>query len=190
MNRLQWITLVVAAFNLLLVWLFPPFDYVSQARAGVATFDGFAWAFDSRTNYVVNKSFLQLEWFVVMLNAAIAWLLLRDRPAKAASGKKFIDWQRIILFGVGVNLLLVLLFPPMENYYAVTRSALPSFDGFYFLFGDHGARAIVPQMLYIEVIFILINGALLYLLLRKGGGIELTPAQRQALAAELRRARK
>lgn len=190
MNRLQWITLVVAALNLLLVWLFPPFDYVSQARSGVATFDGFAWAFDSRPNYVVNKSFLQLEWFVVMLNAAIAWLLLRDRPTKAASGKKSIDWQRIILFGVGVNLLLVLLFPPMENYYAVTRAALPSFDGFYFLFGDHGARAIVPQMLYIEVIFILINGALLYLLLRKGGAVELTPAQRQALAAELRRARK
>jgi hypothetical protein len=190
MNRLQWITLVVAAFNLLLVWLFPPFDYVSQARAGVATFDGFAWAFDQRPNYVVNKSFLQLEFFVVLLNAAIAWLLLRDRPARATGGKKTIDWQRIILFGVGVNLLLVLLFPPMENYYAVTRSALPSFDGFYFLFGDHGERAIVPQMLYIEVIFILINGALLYLLLRKGGGVELTPAQRAALAAELRRAKK
>jgi hypothetical protein len=40
------------------------------------------------------------------------------------------------------------------------------------------------------VIFILINGALLYLLLRKGGGVELTPAQRAALAAELRRAKK
>lgn len=190
MNRLQWITLALAVCNLLLVWLFPPFDYVSQARAGVATFDGFAWKFDVRPNYVVNTSFLQLEFFVVMLNAAIAWLLLRTRPEKAAGAKRSIDWPRVILFGVGLNLMLVLLFPPMENYYAVTRSALPSFDGFYFLFGDHGARAIVPQMLYIEVIFILVNGALLYLLLRKGGGVELTPAQRAALAAELRRARK
>ncbi|MFM9967559.1 MAG: hypothetical protein ACKVQK_04025 [Burkholderiales bacterium] len=190
MNRLQWITLVVAAFNLMLVWLFPPFDYVSQARSGVATFDGFAWAFDERPNYVVNKSFLQLEFFVVLLNAAIAWLLFRDRAAKKLTGKKSIDWQRVVMFGVGINLLLVLLFPPMENYYAVTRAALPSFDGFYFLFGDHGARAIVPQMLYIEVIFILINGALLYLLLRKGGGAELTPAQRAALAAEVRRAQR
>ena len=187
MNRLQWITLALALCNLLLVGLFPPFDYVSQARAGDATFDGFSWAFDARPNFVVNSSFLQLEYFVVMLNAAIAWLLLRDRPAKSATGKKSIDWPRVVLFGVGLNLMLVLLFPPMENYYAITRSALPSFDGFYFLFGDHGARAIVPQMLYIEVVFILINGALLYLLLRKGGGVELTPAQRAALAAELRR---
>ena len=190
MNRLQWITLGLAVFNLLMVYLFPPFDYVSQSRAGVATFDGFAWAFDDRPNYVVNNSFLQLEYFVVLLNAAIAWLLLRDRPIRAASEKKSIDWPRVVMFGVGINLMLVLLFPPMENYYAVSKSALPSFDGFYFLFGDHGARAIVPQMLYVEVIFILINGALLYLLLRKGGGVELTPAQRAAMAAELRRARK
>lgn len=189
MNRLQWITLLLAAVNLVLVWLFPPFDYLSQARANVATFDGFAWAFSARPNYVVNNSFLQLELFVVLLNAAIAWLLLRDRPAVVGSRKKSIDWQRIILIGVGINLLLVLLFPPMENYFAVTRAALPSFDGFYFLFGDHGARAIVPQILYIEVVFILINGAMLYLLLRKSGGVELTPAQRAALAAELRKGR-
>ena len=190
MNRLQWITLVLAALNLALVWLFPPFDYVSQSRLNVATFDGFAWAYSARPNYMVNKSFLQLELFVVLLNTAIAWLLLRDRPAAVAGGNKSVDWQRIILIGVGVNLLLVLLFPPMENYFAVTKAALPSFDGFYFLFGDHGARAIVPQMLYIEVVFILINGALLYLLLRKGGGVELTPALRAALAAELRQGRK
>ena len=189
-NRLQWITLLLAAANLVLVWLFPPFDYVSQARSNVATFDGFAWAFSERPNYVVNSSFLQLELFVVLLNTAIAWLLLRDRPAAAAGERKSVDWQRIVLIGVGVNLLLVLLFPPMENYFAVTKAALPSFDGFYFLFGDHGARAIVPQMLYIEVFFVLINGAILYLLLRKGGGVELTPAQRATLAAELLKGRK
>ncbi len=190
MNRLQWITLLLAAINLVLVWLFPPFDYISQSRLNVATFDGFAWAFLERPNYVVNNSFLQLEMFVVALNAAIAWFLLRDRPTVAARPKKSVDWQRIVLFGVGINLLLVLLFPPMENYFAVTKAALPSFDGFYFLFGDHGARAIVPQMLYIEVIFILINGAMLYLLLRKGGGVGLTPAQRAVMAAELRKRQK
>ncbi len=190
MNRFQWISLLLAAVNLILVCLFPPFDYLSQARANVATFDGFAWAYSVRPNYVVNGSFFQLEILVVLLNAAIAWLLLRDRPAAASGRKKSVDWQRIILIGVGINLLLVLLFPPMENYFAVTKAVLPSFDGFYFLFGDHGARAIVPQMLYIEVVFVLINGAMLYLLLRKGGGIELTPEQRAALAAELRQVRK
>ena len=190
MNRLQWITLGLAGINLVLVYLFPPFDYVSEARANVATFDGFAWVFSERPNYVVNQSFLQLEFIIVLLNAAIAWLLFRERAAPKGNDKKSIDWQRIVLFGVGINLLLVLLFPPMENYYAVTKSALPSFDGFYFLFGDHGARAIVAQILYLEVIFILINGARLFLLLRKGGNVELTPAQRAAMVAELRRARK
>ena len=143
MNRLQWITLLLALLNLVLVCLFPPFDYLSQSRSNVPTFDGFAWAFSERPNYIVNSSFLQLELFVVLLNGAIGWLLFRDKPAETTTKEKSTDWQRIILIGVGLNLLLVLLFPPMENYYSVTKAALPSFDGFYFLFGDHGARAIV-----------------------------------------------
>ena len=77
MNRIQWITLGLAVFNLLMVYLFPPFDYVSQARAGVATFDGFAWAFDDRPNYVVNKSFLQLKFFRGVVEC-------RDRLAASA----------------------------------------------------------------------------------------------------------
>ena len=55
----------------------------------------------------------------------------------------------------------------MENFYAVTRAALPSFDGFYFIFGEHGARTIVTQLLYLEVMFVLANGAILWLLFRK-----------------------
>ena len=76
MNRLQWITLLLALLNLVLVCLFPPFDYLSQSRSNVPTFDGFAWAFSERPNYIVNSSFLQLELFVVLLNGAIGWLLL------------------------------------------------------------------------------------------------------------------
>ena len=57
MNRLQWITLGLAGINLVLVYLFPPFDYVSEARANVATFDGFAWVFSERPNYVVRDKF-------------------------------------------------------------------------------------------------------------------------------------
>jgi hypothetical protein len=44
---------------------------------------------------------------------------------------------------------------------------LPSFDGFYFIFGDHGKRTIVTQLLYLEVIFVLTNGAIMWLLFRK-----------------------
>ena len=168
MNKYQWITLIAALANLALIWLFPPFDYISAARNNVPTFDGFHLRFaeaDAGGNGRINDTFLQLEMLVVMLNAAIAWLLLRSRP-QAGSAKK-IDWQRVVLIGVAVNLLLVLLFPPMENFYAVSRAAIPSFDGFYFVFGAPGARTIVTQLLYLEVMFVLVNGAMLWLLFRK-----------------------
>ncbi len=171
MNKYQWIMLAAAAVNLLLVWLFPPYDYISASRNNVPTFDGFHFMFaEQGANLRVNSTFLQLEFLVILLNAAIAWLLLKGRsdPSNAAgTEKKKVDWQRIVLIGVGINLLLVLLFPPMENFYAVTRAALPSFDGFYFIFGDHGKRTIVTQLLYLEVIFVLTNGAIMWLLFRK-----------------------
>jgi len=94
-----------------------------------------------------------------------------------------------VLIGVGLNLMLVLLFPPMENFYAVSRAALPSFDGFYFLFGDHGARTIVTQLLYIEVIFVLVNGAILWLLFRKTRD-DVSDAVLAAMAREMNRVKR
>ncbi len=186
MNRYQAITLVIAVANLLLAFLFPPFDYISPARSNVPTFEGFAFAFDEHPGRVINSSFLQIEAFVILINAAIGWLLLKDRPG-AQLGRKT-DWQRVVLFGVGLNLLLALLFPPMENYYAVTRAALPSFDGFYFLFGEHGQRTIVTAILYIEVFIILVNGALLYLLFRNTKPVELSAEERAAMVDQLQQA--
>lgn len=194
MNKYQWITVVLAAINIALVALFPPYDYISAARNNVPTFDGFYWLFADVGGRKVNANFQQIEYFVILLNAAIAWLLLKTRKAAKpdaanADGNRKVDWQRVVLIGVGVNLLLVMLFPPMENFYAVTRAALPSFDGFYFLFGEHGPRTIVTQLLYLEVIFVLVNGAILWLLFRKTP-TQMTDAERSALARELMRNRK
>ena len=192
MNRYQWIAAIVAAVNLGLVWLFPPYDYVSAARNNVPTFDGFYWLFAETSGRQVNTNFQQLEIFVILFNAAIAWLLLAPRKAKAKTedgGAKRVDWQRVVLIGIAVNLLLALLFPPMENFYAVTHAALPSFDGFYFIFGEHGPRTIVTQLLYLEVIFVLVNGAILWLLFRQAP-TELSDQQKSALAKELMRARR
>ena len=186
MNRYQAITLVIAVANLLLAFLFPPFDYISPARSNVPTFEGFAFAFDEHPGRVINSSFLQIEAFVILINAAIGWLLLKDRPGAQVVRK--IDWQRVVLFGVGINLLLALLFPPMENYYAVTRAALPSFDGFYFLFGEHGQRTIVTAILYIEVFIILINGTLLYLLFRNTKPVQLSADERATIVEQLKQA--
>jgi hypothetical protein len=184
MNKYQAITLVFAVVNLLLVFLFPPFDYISPARSNVPTFEGFSLVFGDHPSRVVNSAFLQIEAFVILANAAIAWLLLRDRPPVQAGGKT--NWQRIVLFGIGLNLLVALLFPPMENYYAVTRAALPSFDGFYFLFGEHGKHTIVTAILYIEVFLILVNGALLYLLFRNTKPVEVSAEERAAILEQLK----
>ncbi len=191
MNKYQWITVVLAVINLVLVALFPSYDYVSAARNNVPTFDGFYWLFSDVGGRQVNKNFQQIEYFVILLNAAIASLLLNPKkPKKTApvTAVRKVDWQRVVLIGVAINLLLVLLFPPMENFYAVTRAALPSFDGFFFLFGEHGARTIVTQLLYLEVIFVLINGAILWLLFKKTP-TDMTDAEKSELARELMRAR-
>ena len=186
MNKHQWITLIAALVNLALVWLFPPFDYVSAARNNVPTFDGFHLRFgDPGGNLQVNDNFLQLEIVVILLNAAIAWLLFKSRGEKRVPRRR-VDWQRLILVGVALNLLLVLLFPPMENFYAVSRAVLPSFDGFYFLFGDHGARTIVTQLLYIEVVFVLANGAILWLLFRQTKD-DVADAVLRAMSREMQR---
>ena len=76
MNKFQAIALVIAIVNLLLVFLFPPFDYIALARSNVPTFEGFAFAFGEHPGHVVNANFLQIEAFVILVNAAIAWLLL------------------------------------------------------------------------------------------------------------------
>ncbi len=186
MNKYQAITVVIAIVNLLLVFLFPPFDYISPARSNVPTFEGFALAFGEHPGRVINWSFLQIEAFVILADAAIAWLLLRGRPR--AEGEHGIDWQRVVLLGIGLNLLLALLFPPMENYYAVTRAALPSFDGFYFLFGEHDKHTIVTAILYIEVFIILTNGALLYLLFRNTKPVQLDAEERAAIIEQLKQA--
>jgi hypothetical protein len=115
-------------------------------------------------------------------NGALIAQALRSEAARAGV-------QRIVLIGVGLNLMLVLLFPPMENFYAVSRAALPSFDGFYFLFGDHGARTIVTQLLYIEVIFVLVNGAILWLLFRKTRD-DVSDAVLAAMAREMNRVKR
>jgi len=186
-NKYQWLTVVLAVINVALILLFPPFDYTSPTRASVPIFDGFYFAFSNNAPRTVNASFLQIELFVVLVNAAIAWLLLNNAPRKQEAQR--VDWQKVVLFGVGLNLLLVMLFPPMENHYTVTRAALPSFDGFYFLFGDHAKRTLVTTILYLEVIFVLVNGAILWLLFRKAKPVEVSSATTAELAAELRRSK-
>jgi len=187
MNRQQAIAIAIAAANLILVLLFPPYDYLSFERANVPTFGGFHWFFGVHPNQAVNGDFLTLEVIVVLINTGIAWLLLRGRlTPPGLFGNRY---QKAVLTLVAVNLLVILLFPPFENYLAITKAALPTFEGFYFLFGDNAQRQIVTTILYIEVALVLVNGGLLWLFFKDRGREKLSAAQIKALAGKLRDSR-
>jgi hypothetical protein len=87
---------------------------------------------------------------------------------------------------IAVNLIVVLLFPPFENYLSITRAALPTFEGFHFIFGDNSQRQLVSPILYIEVALVLINGGLFWLLFKDKGREEISAEQMQALAKRVR----
>jgi heme/copper-type cytochrome/quinol oxidase subunit 2 len=190
MNTSQRIAVFVAVANLLLLAAFPPYDYVSLQRGNVPTFDGFYFAFGPHPNRVLNMDFLLLEIIVVLINACIAVLLLRA-PATSQARRLGGNWrQRSVLLLVAINLVLMLLFPPFEYYSAITKAALPTFEGFYFVFGDNSQRQLVTPILYIEVALVLINGALLWLAFRDKTPDELSAEQVRALAQRVRAAQK
>ncbi|MDP2811385.1 MAG: hypothetical protein Q8O34_14665 [Rhodocyclaceae bacterium] len=187
MNRQQAMALAIAAVNLALVLFFPPYDYLSMQRGNVATFDGFHFALAQQPNRIVNGDFLALEIIVVLANAGIAWLLLRSRPAPTRPpGNRY---QRGVLWLVAINLVLMLLFPPFENYAAITKAAVPTFEGFYFLFADNSQRQIVTTILYLEVALALINGGLLWLLFKERSQEKLSAGEIRSLARKLRETR-
>lgn len=177
--------MVVAAANLLLIFLFPPYDYLSVQRGGVATFSGFHFALGALANHRLNENFLTLEILVVLINTAIAWLLLRPRPPGQGKVNRY---QRSILWLVAVNLVLTLLFPPFENYTAISQAALPSFEGFYFVFGDNAQRQIVTPILYIEIALLLVNAGLFWLFFKNKGEERLSAGEIRNLAQQLQKA--
>jgi len=154
--------LAVAATGIVLMLLFPPYDSMAMGR-GAPTFDAYYFVFDRQYNKTINSDllFLQLGW--VLLNASLGWLLLKNYdPDSAMMSRR----TAVLLFGAG-NLALVLLFPPFENYASSMRFTGTYFDSFYFLFGDKWQRRIYLPLLYLEVLYVLVNTALLWLLFRE-----------------------
>ena len=184
LSRPQLITLLAAFFNSALVSLFPPYDYLSLQRGNVPTFAGFYWFFGEHGNHVINSNFQTLEFFVILINAAIAWLLLSN---KKQSPQKNLRWRNGVLLMVAINLVIMLLFPPFENYSAISKALLPSFEGFYFVFGDNSQRQIVTAILYIEIALLLVNGGLLLLFLKDKKQEKLSPQEIRALAQRLQK---
>jgi hypothetical protein len=160
-NSSQATAVAVAAAGIVLMLLFPPYDSMAIGR-GAPTFDAYYFVFDRQYNKTINSDllFLQLGW--VLLNAAAGWLLLRNySPERAVMSRR----TAVILFCVA-NLALILLFPPFENYASSARFSGTYFDSFYFLFGDKWQRRMYVPLLYLEVLFVLVNTAVLWLLFR------------------------
>ena len=183
MNKNQAIALAIAAANIIFIMLFPPFDIYSITTSQIPVFGGFDFYFNRDQHMLVNTSVLILEAVVVLINASIAWLLL-SRP-KSTGVPRRISMQNATLLVVAVNLVVILLFPPFESVFAMTKATLPTFEGFYFIFSRHANHVIVTTILYLEVFFVLINGGLFWLIFRDKRQAALTPEQAYKLAQEL-----
>ena len=185
MNRNQAIALALAAGNILLILLFPPFDAYSMANTKVAIFAGFEFYPKHTTNMVINFSLLYLEIMVVLINAGIALLLLRDK--KVVVSRRRISMQNATLIFVAINLVVIVLFPPFESVYAMTNAALPTFEGFYFIFARQENHVIVATILYLEVFLVQIYGALFWLIFRERKQEALSPEEAMKMMLEMRK---
>lgn len=166
MNLKQKIALGLGAANLIVIWLFPPFDSFSFTDIKTLIFAGFHYRFSNGVNEVINSDVLFLEIVVLLVNVAVAWLLLRD-VKNSIDPRKFFNYQNAILLGVAINLTVILLFPPFQFFYALSSALLPSFQGFYFIFMAGPMLTIVTPILYLEVVFVLFNGSALWLLFNR-----------------------
>ncbi|MDP1995805.1 MAG: hypothetical protein Q8J90_01270 [Gallionella sp.] len=184
MNRRQKIALWVGTANLAVILLFPPFDSFSFTDTKALIFAGFQFVFSRGANEIINSDVLFLEIVVLLVNVGVAWLLLRD-TGRVPDTKRHFNYQNAILLMVAANLTVIMLFPPFEYFYAITSALLPTFQGFYFIFSAGPMLTIVTPILYLEVMFVLFNGAVLWLLFRKDKIPELSPQEAMQLMREL-----
>ncbi|CAG0933685.1 MAG: hypothetical protein EFKGCFLK_01328 [Rhodocyclaceae bacterium] len=73
-------------------------------------------------------------------------------------------YQRIIVIAAVVNIALMFLFPPfLDN--PIRRGVLPSFEGFYPIYSAYGVKRIHNELLTLQVLFVVVNALLAWLLL-------------------------
>jgi hypothetical protein len=183
-NLKQKIALWLGTFNLVAILLFPPFDSFSFADTKWPIFAGFHFRFTHEPNEQINSDVLFLEIVVLLVNIGIAFLLLRDVKNHIVTKGRF-NYQNAILLVVAANLTLIVLFPPFQFLYAVTSALLPTFQGFYFIFMAGPMMTIVTPIMYLEVVFVLFNGAVLWLLFNRVKEKELDPQEAMKLMRKL-----
>lgn len=156
MNRHQKAVAVMAALNLLLLLLFPPFLDSPMQRGTFRSFESFYFLLMAPPGRIIHQELLTIEMFFVFANALAAWLALNARDgAEIELGEKA-ALRGLAMFGAA-NIALVFLFPPFQPYQSLVRVPPEGFDGFYFVFGDKRHRALFAPFLYLETILIAIN---------------------------------
>jgi hypothetical protein len=166
MNRFQLVVVVVAAVNVLLMLLFPPFLNNPIGLLSPRGFDGFYFFFSAPAGHPIQAELLTIEVLFVVANALTAWLVLADRgrPARRAASPEARLTAGVLAFGAA-NFALILLFPPFEAYQSLVRVPPVGFDGFYFAFGDKMHRPIFAPLLQLECILVAVDLLSAWLLL-------------------------
>lgn len=162
MNKYQRLVIIVAAINVLIMVLFPPFTSQPLSRGMLPSFDGFYPLFSQLGHKPLYKELLTLQLMFVVINTLTAWLVLQSKKHHDDT-PEFAFTQGIFWF-IAINLLVIFAFPPFEPYQTLVRSDGSSFDSFYFIFGDRSKRPFFVPLLYLECVFVVINGLALLLL--------------------------
>ncbi len=162
MNKYQRIVVIVAAVNIALMLLFPPFLDNPLRRGVPSAFEGYYPLLTAFGANRIHSQLLTLQILFVVINALIAWLAL-DRPAEKGRLPQIRYTRAISLFLAG-NLALLLAFPPFESYSMLIKYETPSFDGFYFVLGDKRHRNFFIPLLYLEITLLVVNALAVWLL--------------------------
>lgn len=162
MNKYQRVVVIVAAANIVLMLLFPPFLDNPLRRGVLPSFEGFYPLISALGVKRIHNELLTLQILFVVINALLAWLLL-DRPQAKGAQPDFRYMRAISLFMLG-NLALLFAFPPFESFPSMVKFEPPFFDGFYFVFGDKRNRNFFIPLLYLEVTLVVVNALVVWLL--------------------------
>lgn len=81
-GRLRSGSLWFVAINLVVVLLFPPFEFISHmSQALLPTFEGFYFLFSHPPYRTIVTPVLYLEVMLVLVNGGILWLWSKERPS-------------------------------------------------------------------------------------------------------------
>lgn len=175
MNRYQKVVIIVAAANIALMLLFPPFLDNPLRRGALPGFEGF-YPVTMLGSKRVHGELLTLQLMFVLINALLAWLLL-DRRTPQGDTPAF-RYTRAIVFFIAGNLALVFAFPPFEAFDTLSRFEMPGFDGFYFILGDKRHRHFFVPLLHLEIILVVVNALIVWILFNNVRRAELFAKER------------